>query len=311
MNSAQRAAMNSLFRHRLATFATSASLSRAVASPLIRPSPLAAAGRAGFFTSTSTARTGLSRYLPARRGYRVYNPQRFARRSIIDEYPDAPVYAILGINGAVFALWQYAREDLRQFRNPGWMRFMDSHFLLNWANATARPWTVVTSNFSHADFGHLLVNMFVLHSFGTTVCQTLGARSFLTLYGLAVLGTSAASLAYAKYNERRLRQQLPRGWMGDRMLAAAQPRGSLGASGCTMSIAALYACMFPTSSIYLFLVVPVPAWACVAGFMGYDLYRAATRTGAGTDVAGHLGGGFTGLAFWALAMRRGARFARY
>ncbi|KAJ3375940.1 hypothetical protein GGF31_000005 [Allomyces arbusculus] len=231
------------------------------------------------------------------RGYQVYGvPQR----SLIDRIPQATVYGILGANTVIFGMWQYAREDLRQNRNPEWIMWMNKHFLLNWNNAMSRPWTLITCNFSHADLGHFLVNSLVLYSFGTTMAEVLGPRRFMVLYSAAALGTSAASLAYHKYQERQ--RQRMYGYAAHRL--APLPRGSLGASGCVMGTSAVYACLFPHSMIYLFGIVPIPAAMAVAGFAAYDFYRAWNGSGGNTDVSGHLGGGIAGLAFWAMALRR-------
>ncbi|ORZ37331.1 hypothetical protein BCR44DRAFT_1430935 [Catenaria anguillulae PL171] len=249
--------------------------------------------------------------LTATRSYRIYNNNRPRYRQFFDRYPELPLYAIIASNVGIFLLWTYAKENSRQYGDPSWLRFMLSNFMLNETNAKERPWTILTANFSHADLAHLGINMFVLHSFGTTVISTLGAPSFLALYGACALGTSLASLGYRQYNEWRMRQRLPPGWFSEKLVKASQPRGSLGASGCVMGTSVLFACLHPTATIYLMLVLPVPAWACVAGFMGYDLYRAANQSGGGTDVAGHLGGGAAGLAYWMLALRSGRGVRRW
>jgi len=49
-------------------------------------------------------------------------------------------------------------------------------------------WQILTHMFMHADFSHILFNMFALWMFGSVVEQTFGPKKFLTLYLLAGLG---------------------------------------------------------------------------------------------------------------------------
>jgi membrane associated rhomboid family serine protease len=55
-------------------------------------------------------------------------------------------------------------------------------------------WQLVTSAFMHADFTHLLVNMFPLWMFGRDLERLLGSRRYLALYGAAVLTASLTQL---------------------------------------------------------------------------------------------------------------------
>ena len=49
-------------------------------------------------------------------------------------------------------------------------------------------WQILTHMFMHADFSHILFNMFALWMFGSVVEQTFGPKKFLILYLLAGLG---------------------------------------------------------------------------------------------------------------------------
>jgi len=50
-------------------------------------------------------------------------------------------------------------------------------------------WQIITHMFMHANFTHILFNMFALWMFGSVAEQTLGAKKFLILYFLAGLGS--------------------------------------------------------------------------------------------------------------------------
>jgi hypothetical protein len=49
---------------------------------------------------------------------------------------------------------------------------------------------------------------------------------------------------------------------------------ALGASGSAMACTVLFACLFPHSQFLLYFVIPVPAWLCAMGLVGYDAYKA-------------------------------------
>jgi len=54
------------------------------------------------------------------------------------------------------------------------------------------PWRILTSGFAHFGILHLLINMVVLMQFGGIMEVILGRSRFLVLYGLSLLGGSAA-----------------------------------------------------------------------------------------------------------------------
>jgi len=80
-------------------------------------------------------------------------------------------------------------------------------------------------------------------------------------------------------------------------------RGSLiGASGAIMAIAVVFAGLFPHTSVYLYGILPVPAWAAVGGFIAWDIFSVNRNTGVAH--AGHLGGAIYGLAYL-MTLKRG------
>jgi membrane associated rhomboid family serine protease len=69
----------------------------------------------------------------------------------------------------------------------------------------------------------------------------------------------------------------------------------LGASGNIMALTAYFACVYPQASFLLFGIVPVPAWLCVSGLVGYDVM---------TGHAGHVGGALYGGLYYLYKNRR-------
>lgn len=58
------------------------------------------------------------------------------------------------------------------------------------------PWTIVTSGFAHADWLHLLLNMYSLWIFGEAIESYIGAKHFLWLYLLSIVGGSLAFIFF-------------------------------------------------------------------------------------------------------------------
>ncbi|KAI8804021.1 hypothetical protein BJ742DRAFT_826870 [Cladochytrium replicatum] len=220
------------------------------------------------------------------------NPYSFPRIS-----DGAAVWGIVGINTAVFGLWISAQNNVNE--NPSLIRKMYQNFVVSWDNVfTAnRWWTLITSAFSHADFSHFIINMLVFTSFGPPVAAMLGGNAFVLFYIGAGVASSAAHLMYTRYILPRLKRLR---FYGD--------GGSRGASGAVTGISLLFALVWPTATVTLFFVVPLPAIFAVGGFVAYDLYRASTVTSGRIDTAGHLGGALYGVAYWAVRLRTKRRF---
>ncbi|KAI7875195.1 rhomboid-domain-containing protein [Lichtheimia hyalospora FSU 10163] len=232
------------------------------------------------------------------------NPIRQFQRRLDNANPNTVLYALLGVNGAVFLAWQYAINSYKTFGDGRWLNFMAANFM----NSTeafkhGRFHTLLTSAISHRDLGHLGLNMLVLYSMGQAAIEALGASRFLLLYSGAGIAASLATLAYRQY----LRPMLER----KRLVRGNAPFGSLGASGSVMGITTFYACAFPRTTFLLFFVIPMPAIAVVLGVAGYDFYQAFTLKNEIVDSAAHLGGTAYGAAYWFLRVKPLLRAGRW
>lgn len=152
--------------------------------------------------------------------------------NFFDEKPNYIIYAIIGISTAVFLAWQYAMQNARQFGDFRLLKFMRENFLCDWHGVrSGRWWTLITSTFSHNEMWHFGLNMFVLHSFGSTVIQTISARLFAQLYLLSGVASSVAGLLYYRLIDRRSNAT------------------SHGASGSITAVTAVFASIYPTATI--------------------------------------------------------------
>ncbi|KAJ2306768.1 hypothetical protein IWW55_001289 [Coemansia sp. RSA 2706] len=207
--------------------------------------------------------------------------------------PESLVYLIIAINGVVFILWQTAVSRKESLGDASLVATMVKHFSAMWPNlAEGRVWTLVTPAFSHVESMHLLLNMFMLYSFGTDIARLLGKRRFLLFYlGAACCGNLISAVTRGVV--------LPR-TRGD-YSGVMQP--AVGASTSVVGITTLFACLYPTARLYLFMVVPVPAWLATVGFIGWDLWRVMGSTQSRVDGAGHLGGAAAALGYYWFRLR--------
>lgn len=147
-------------------------------------------------------------------------------------------------------------------------------------------WRLLTYSFLHSPYGvfHILWNMLFLWWFGSELEQMYGSREFLAFYLVAaLLGGVAFVLA-----------QLA----GIGGFAAA-----VGASGALTAVMVVYAFHFPTRTILLFFILPVPVWLMVIANVALDSFVFVSGAQTGTAVAVHLGGAAFGLAYYSLHLR--------
>jgi membrane associated rhomboid family serine protease len=153
-----------------------------------------------------------------------------------------------------------------------------------------RVHTLLTSVFSHSTPMHLGANMFTLYFFGSTAIGILGAQRFLALYLTGGLVSSVGHVLWSMSgNVLNLSPRM--------RLSPGTP--CLGASGAVNAVVAWYVLMFPTSSIYLYMVLPVPAALLGAAFIGKDVYMMYTGDASNKAHAAHVAGALSGALFWA------------
>lgn len=110
------------------------------------------------------------------------------------------------------------------------------HLVLIPMDLLARPWTIITSMFAHADLEHIFFNMFALFMFGSILENRIGSGRFVFLYLMAGL---LGSIGF--------------------MLLNSPDSAALGASGAIYGILGALMILMPNMSVYMYFI-PIPMW---------------------------------------------------
>lgn len=132
-----------------------------------------------------------------------------------------------------------------------------------------------TSGLLHADWMHLLFNMYALYLFGDIVVFRLGVIPFLVIYLGSLLAGSLYSLAYHK-NEPYY--------------------SAIGASGAVSGIVYASILLYPEMELFLFFI-PIPIKGYIFGviYLLYSIYGMKKQLG-NIGHSAHLGGAVGGFA---------------
>jgi membrane associated rhomboid family serine protease len=166
--------------------------------------------------------------------------------------------------------------------------FSRSYFIDKYAMVPAhlRLSTLVTSQFVHAGWWHIIGNMVFLWAFGRSIEDALGHMKFLGFYILSGIGAGLVHVAFNYYSRTP----------------------TVGASGAIAGIMGAYLLRFPRAHIHTLLfilifvtVVDIPApffvlyWFITQVFNGYGSIARTQVSEAGTAYFAHIGGFLTGM----------------
>jgi membrane associated rhomboid family serine protease len=148
----------------------------------------------------------------------------------------------------------------------------------------ARPWTIVTYMFLHANFWHLFFNMLGLYFFGPRLEMEIGSKHFFWLYLVSGLMGAALSFLFTPYTS------------------------IVGASGAIFGIFYGFAHFWPREQIYIWGILPIEARWLVVGMAVLALFGGFGGGGGGVAHFAHLGGFVGGFAY--LRWLKGKRTAQ-
>ncbi|HVC99133.1 MAG TPA: rhomboid family intramembrane serine protease [Pirellulales bacterium] len=164
-----------------------------------------------------------------------------------------------------------------------------------WSDLFQKPWNawqLLTCGFLHApSVMHVGVNMFELWLFGTDIEAIYGKREFLRLYLSLIVLSSLAWVASENL-----------------LVHPAEPVPMLGASGAVSGVLVLFALHFPRRLIYIWGVLPVPAWLLcllflIQNLVGFDQVLAGHHLGIA--FATHLAGAALAFVYYSTGWNLG------
>jgi membrane associated rhomboid family serine protease len=141
----------------------------------------------------------------------------------------------------------------------------------------------VTCGFLHGDFFHLLVNMFVLYSFGQAVeyyySKVFGERAWI-IYVLLYLSSIFAANVFTYYKHRN-----------------NYSYRSLGASGAVSAVVFTSILFAPFSKIYLYGIIGMPGILLGIIYLIYSYYMSRRETTDNINHDAHWQGAVYGILF--------------
>lgn len=180
---------------------------------------------------------------------------------------------LLIINVAVFLLSAITATDLDGL--------FGLHFILT---PDFMVYQFVTYMFLHANFTHLLFNMFALWMFGRVMEQVLGPKRFLTLYMVCGIGAGLMQelAQYIYYHNSEL-STIPleylNGWL------------TVGASGAVYGILLSFGYTFPDQRLFIIpFPFPIKAKYLIAGYAAIEVLSMLGNAADNVAHMAHLGG---------------------
>jgi rhomboid-like protein len=141
-----------------------------------------------------------------------------------------------------------------------------------WDSSGFKIWQLVTYMFLHANFMHLLFNMFTLWMFGSILEMHWGAKKFFNFYMICGIIAGLTQLAFSSGS-------------------------AVGASGAIMGCMAAFVYLFPNTPMYVYFVpIPIKAKYVIPAFMAIDLFGIISPS-KGDQIGhwAHLGGAAAGF----------------
>lgn len=184
---------------------------------------------------------------------------------------------LLIINVAVFFV-QLLANNLTLGGKPLWY-VLNIWFALNpiGSGFNFQVWQLITYQFMHGSFTHILFNMFALWMFGMEIENYWGSKKFLVYYLLCGVVAGLFQLFLTP-------------------LLGSAAAVTIGASGAVYGVLIAFAMMFPDRYIFLYFLVPVKAKYLI-GFLVVMEFMLVDSAQSNVAHLAHLGGALAGFLF--------------
>jgi membrane associated rhomboid family serine protease len=183
---------------------------------------------------------------------------------------------LLIINVAVFFI-QMIANNLMLGGQPLWY-VLNMWFALNPISEgfNFQIWQLITYQFMHGGFSHILFNMFALWMFGMEIENIWGSKKFLIYYLVCGVAAGLAQLFISPLY--------------------SSPAVTIGASGAIFGVMIAFAMLFPDRHIFLYFLIPIRAKYLIGFLFILEIFWIGD---AGSNVAhlAHLGGALAGFLF--------------
>jgi len=202
-----------------------------------------------------------------------YRPRGFGGFNV---FP--PVIKNLLIINVVVYFIQMVFGEVTIEGTPGWY-VLNKWFALNpFADGyNFQIWQLITYQFMHGGFSHILFNMFALWMFGMEIENMWGSKKFLYYYLLC--GTAAGLFQLF----------IP-------PLLGTSAAVTIGASGAIYGVLIAFGMLFPNRHIYLYFLVPIRAKYLI-GFLIILEFLLIDSAGSNVAHLAHLGGALFGFLY--------------
>ncbi|MBA4407082.1 rhomboid family intramembrane serine protease [bacterium] len=143
-------------------------------------------------------------------------------------------------------------------------------------SANFYPWQLITYQFMHGSFSHILFNMFALWMFGMEIEHIMGPKKFLLFYLLCGVGAGLLQLFIAP-------------------LLAGGVGPTIGASGAVYGVMIAFAMYFPDRYVFIYFLIPIKAKYLIAILFVFEFMSVGDQSLVAH--LAHVGGAVTGLFF--------------
>ncbi len=166
-----------------------------------------------------------------------------------------------------------------------------------------RPWQYITYMFMHANFSHILFNMFALWMFGCVIENVWGPKKFIFYYIVCgIFAGFCQEIVQTVQFYFMAVSQFPMATLSQVFELAKNSSDvlnnwlTIGASGAVYAILLAFGMTFPNERIFIFpLPVPIKAKWFICIYAAIELFQAYNSSGDGVAHVAHLGGMLFGL----------------
>lgn len=190
---------------------------------------------------------------------------------------------LLFANGIVFFIQLISQMIVYGYTVEGYALtyeyFLTKYFALNpilGDHNSFYIWQLLTYQFMHGSFTHILFNMFMLWMFGMEIEHIMGPKRFLLFYLLCGLGAGLLQL-----------------FLSPVLSGGAGP--TIGASGAVWGVMIAFAMYFPDRYVFIYFLIPIKAKYLIAILFVFEFMSVGDQSLVAH--LAHVGGAVTGLLF--------------